>query len=65
MTDAYGIYLSERIVAGVVTEDPELCSSIKEADSRIIPHIAKAGQEKIKWIVALPCDIDIVICNLA
>ena len=65
MTDAYGIYLGERIVAGVVTEDPELCSSIKEADSRIIPHIAKAGQEKIKWIVALPCDIDIVICNLA
>ena len=47
MTDAHGIYLGERIVAGAVTEDTELCSSIKEADSRIIPHIAKAGQEKI------------------
>ena len=65
MTDACGIYLGERIVAGVVTEDTELCSSIKESDSIIIPHISIAGQEKIKWIVALPCDIDIVICNLA
>ena len=64
MTDACGIYLGERIVAGVVTEDTELCSSIKEADSRIIPHISIAGQEKIKWIVVLSCDIDIVIYNL-
>ena len=51
MTGRYGVYPGERIVAGVVTENPELCFSIKEADSRIIPHIAIAYPEEIKRIV--------------
>ena len=53
MTGRYGVYPGERIVAGVVTENPELCFSIKEADSRIIPHIAIAYPEEIKRIVVM------------
>ena len=45
MSDAYGVYPGECIIAGVVIEDPELNFSTEEADSRIIPHIAKACQE--------------------
>ena len=42
MTDAHDVYPGERIVAEVVTKDPELSFSIEEADSRIIPPIAIA-----------------------
>ena len=48
MTDAYGVYPVERIVAGLVTEDPNLCFSVKEAASRIIPHFSIACQEETK-----------------
>ena len=47
-SDVYCVYPGERIMAGVATEDPELCFSIKEPDSRIIRHIAKACQEDVK-----------------
>ena len=42
MSDAYGIYPGERIISGVVIVDLELYLSTEEADSRMIPHIAKA-----------------------
>ena len=45
MNDAYGVYPGECIMAGVVIGDPELNFPTEEADSRIIPHIAKACQE--------------------
>ena len=41
LTDAYGIYPGECIFAGIVTEYLELCFSIEEADSRIIPQIKR------------------------
>ena len=65
MTDAYGVYPGVRIVAGVVTEDSELCFSIGEVDSRIIPHIAIAYQEEIKRVVLMSNDTDVVIYSLA
>ena len=45
MSNSYGVYPAERIIAGVVIENPELYFSPEEADPRIIPHIAKAYQE--------------------
>ena len=35
-------------MAGVATEDPELCFSVEELDYKIIPHIAKVCQEDVK-----------------
>ena len=64
MTDAYGLYPGECIVAGVVTKDPDLCCSIEEADSRIIPHIAISCQEEIKTVVVMSNDTDVVIYSL-
>ena len=65
MTDAYSVYPGARIVAGVVTEVSELCFSIEEVDSRIIPHIAIAYQEEIKRVVLMSNDTDVVIYSLA
>ena len=53
MTDAYSEHPAEQMVDEVITEDSELCNSIEEADSRIIPHIAKAGKEKINRLVVM------------
>ena len=64
MTDVYSVYPGEHIVAGVVTEDPELCFSIEEADSRIIPQITKACQNEVKRIVVMSNNTDVVICSL-
>ena len=64
MTDAYGVYPGECIVAGVVTEDPELCISIEETDSRIMPNIAIACEEESKSAVVMSNDTDVVICSL-
>ena len=47
-SDVYFVYPGKNIMAGVATEDPELYFSIKEPDSRIIPHIPKACQEDVK-----------------
>ena len=44
MNEAYGVYPAEHIVAGVVIEDPELCFSTEEADSKsflILPKHVK------------------------
>ena len=65
MTDAYTVCPGEHIVAGVVTEDPELYFSIEEADSRIIPHISKACQEEVKWVVVMSNNTDIFTCSWA
>lgn len=35
-------------MAGVATNDPELCFSVEELDYKIIPHIAKVCQEDVK-----------------
>lgn len=47
-SDVYCVYPGERIMAGVVTEDPELCFSIKEPGFGIIVHIPKACQKDVK-----------------
>ena len=65
MTDVYGVYPVERIVAGIITEDPEICFSSEEADSRIIPHIGRACQEEIKRVVVISNNADVVIYSLA
>ena len=65
MNDAYGVYPGERIIAGAVIEDPELYISTEEADSRIIPHIAKACQEEGKSVVVMLSDTSVVIYSLA
>ena len=65
MTDAYGVYSGERIMAGVVTEYLELCFLIKEAKSRIIPYITIACQKEIKRVVVMSNDADLVIYSLA
>ena len=65
MSDAYGVYPAECIMAGVVIEDPELNFSTEEADSRIIPHIAKACQELVKKVAVMPNDTIVVIYSLA
>ena len=61
MTDVYGVYPDERIVAGIVTENPELCFSAEKADSRIIPHISIACKEERKRVVVMSDDTDIAI----
>lgn len=53
MTDVYGVYLDTCIVAGTFAEDAEIYFSIKEADSRNIPHIAKACEMKVKKVVVM------------
>ena len=65
MSDAYGIYPGERIISGIVTVDLELYFSTEEADSRIIPHIAKACQEEVKRVVVIPSDTTVAIYSLA
>ena len=65
MSDAYGVYPGERIIAGAVIEDPQLYISTEEADSRIIPHISKACEEEGKSVVAMPSDTSVVIYSLA
>ena len=65
MTDAYGVYPGEPIVAGLVTEDPNLCFLVKEIASRIIPHFAIACQEETKSIVFMSNDTDVFIYSLA
>ena len=65
MSDAYGVYPGERIIAGAVIEDPELYISTEEADSRIIPHIAKACQEEGKSVVVMLSDTSVAIYSLA
>ena len=65
MTDVYGVYPVERIVTGIITEDPEICFSSEEVDSRIIPHIGRACQEEIKRVVVISNNTDVVIYSLA
>ena len=65
MSDAYGVYSGERIVAGVFIKDTELYFSTEEANSRIIPHIAKACQDEVKRVVAKPSNTTVVIYSLA
>ena len=65
MSDAYGIYPGERIISGIVTVDLELYFYTEEADSRIIPHIAKACQEEVKRVVIIPSDTIVAIDSLA
>ena len=57
MTD---VYVDRMMMIGVITKDPELCFSIKEADSRIIPHIAIACQEETERVVAMLNAFDVV-----
>ena len=64
LTDAYGIYPGECIFAGIVTEYPELCFSIEEADSRIIPHISIVCQEKIKRVVFMSNNTNFITYSL-
>ena len=64
MSDAYGIYPGERIISGIVTVDLELYFYTEEADSRIIPHIAKACQEEVKRVVVTPSNTSVVIYSL-
>ena len=61
MADAFGLYPGERIVAGVVTEDPDLCCSIEAAGSGIIPHIVIACHEEVKRVVVMSNDTYLVI----
>ena len=65
MSDAYGAYPGECIIAWVVREDLELYFSTEEADSRIIPHIAKACQEEVKRVVVIPSDTIVAIYSSA
>ena len=65
MNDAYGVYPGERIIAWVVIEDLERYFSTEEADSRIIPHIAKACQEEVKRVVVIPSDTIVAIYSSA
>ena len=64
MSISYGVCPGKRIVAGVVIEDPELHFSTEGADSRIIPHIAKACQEEVKRVVVIPSNTSVVIYSL-
>ena len=64
MSISYGVCPGKRIVAGVVIEDPELYFSTEGADSRIIPHIAKACQEEVKRVVVIPSNTSVVIYSL-
>lgn len=48
---------------GSVILKKELNSLIEEADSRMISHIAKAGEEKNKRVVVMSNDIDLVLYN--
>ena len=62
MTDVYADRMMMMI--GVVTKDPELCFLIKEADSRIIPHIAIACQEETERVVVMLNAFDVVTYSL-
>ena len=64
MTDAYDVYYGECILAGEVTEDPDLCFSIEEADSKIMSNIAKICQREVKRIFFMSNDTDFLVYSL-
>ena len=65
MTDAYDVYHGGRILVGEVTEDPDLCFSIEEADSKIISNIARICQKEVKRVFVMSNDTDFLVYSLA
>ena len=65
VTDAEGEHNAIAVINGSVMPKSELNSFIEEADSRMIPHIAKAGEEQHERVLVMSNDTDVVIYNLA
>ena len=65
VTDPDGPRTCELLTDGESYEQPNLYSSIKEADSCIIPHIFEAVENGIMRTVVLSNDTDVAVYNIA
>ena len=53
-----------QIINGVTNERPDLDNHIEEADMRIIPHIAKSIESRLKNVVVVPNETDVCVLLL-
>ena len=65
VTDADGSLPCELLISGETYEQPNLNSSIEEADCRIIPHIFEAVKLGFCRVMVLSNDTDVVVYNIA
>ena len=65
VTDENGIECRIMVKNGVTSEKQNVDSSLKEADYRIIPHVANASKNGYKRIVVASNDSDVVIYALS
>ena len=65
VTDENGIESCIMVKNGVTSEKQNVDSSLKEADYRIIPHVANASKNGYKRIVVASNDSDVVIYALS